>query len=59
MRIDLVKQLLRETDLPLPAISRRAGFSHVEYLSVAFKRVAGMPPGEFRKTQNSTSVLQK
>jgi LacI family transcriptional regulator len=40
-----------ETTLPLHAVADRAGFSYVEYLSVAFKRVVGVPPGEFRRSQ--------
>lgn len=54
-RIDRVKQLLLETSLPLQAVAERAGFSYVEYLSVAFKRVVGVPPGEFRKLQGATA----
>ncbi len=48
VRIDRVKQLLSETDLTLEAISNRAGFRHVEYLSYAFKRETGKPPGRYR-----------
>ena len=44
----LVKQLLTETDLPLEQIAERAGFPHVEYLSVAFRREVGVPPSRFR-----------
>jgi transcriptional regulator GlxA family with amidase domain len=43
-----VKQLLTETDLPLEQIAERAGFAHVEYLSVVFKKKAGLPPSRFR-----------
>jgi LacI family transcriptional regulator len=49
VRIDRVKQLLVETDLSLNLIAERAGFSYVEYMSVAFKRTVGMSPGEFRQ----------
>lgn len=55
-RIDRVKQLLLETTLPLQAVADRAGFSYVEYMSVAFKRVVGIPPGEFRQCQGITPV---
>ena len=48
VRLDRVKQLLTETDLPLEQIAERAGFPHVEYLSVAFRREVGMPPSQFR-----------
>jgi LacI family transcriptional regulator len=48
VQLDRVKQLLTQTDMPLEDISERAGFSHVEYLSVAFKREIGIPPSRFR-----------
>ena len=48
VRLNRVKQLLTETDLPLEQIAERAGFPHVEYLSVAFRREVGMPPSQFR-----------
>lgn len=48
-RLNRVRQLLRETELPLAAIAERAGFDHVEYLSVTFKRHFGVPPGRFRQ----------
>lgn len=47
-RIERVKRLLTETDLPLAAIAPKAGFRHVEYLSVAFKKQVGIPPSHFR-----------
>jgi len=48
VQVDRVKQLLTATDLPLEEISERAGFTHVEYLSVAFKREVGVPPSRYR-----------
>ncbi len=42
------KQLLEETDVPLKSIAERAGFKHVEYMSVVFKRQMGLRPGEYR-----------
>jgi LacI family transcriptional regulator len=48
VQLERVKQLLTQTDLPLEEIAERAGFAHVEYLSVAFKRETGMPPSKFR-----------
>lgn len=50
VKLNRVKQLLTETDLSLEQIAERAGFSHVEYLTVAFKREVGMPPSKFRST---------
>ncbi len=49
VQIKRVKQLLLETDLPLEAISHLAGFKHVEYMSVVFKRETAQTPGRFRR----------
>jgi LacI family transcriptional regulator len=53
LKLERVKELLTETDLTLVAIARRTGFAHDEYLSVAFKRVIGVPPSVFRNEQRS------
>ncbi len=47
-QIKRVMELLSDTELPLAAIAERAGFNHVEYMSVVFKRRAGLSPREFR-----------
>ena len=41
-------QLLVQTDLTLTEIADRTGFTHVEYLSVVFKKKMGVPPGQYR-----------
>ncbi|MDZ7618348.1 MAG: DNA-binding transcriptional regulator [Patescibacteria group bacterium] len=43
-----VEQLLRETDLPLTKIARRAGFNYVECMMKLFKRKTGKTPSEYR-----------
>jgi LacI family transcriptional regulator len=48
LQFERAKQLLTETSLPLAAVAERVGFRHAEYLSVAFKRRFGTPPGEYR-----------
>jgi len=48
VKLDRVKRLLSDTDLPLAAIAERTGFTHVEYLSVAFKRHEGVTASEYR-----------
>lgn len=50
LRIDRVKQLLIETDLPLSEIADRTGYQHDEYLSVAFRKATGIPPSRFRRS---------
>lgn len=54
VRINRVKQLLSETDLTLASIATKAGFRHVEYLTVAFKRSTGVTPTQFRKKNDSS-----
>jgi len=54
LRIDRVKQLLAETDLPLTEIASRTGFRHDEYMSVAFKKAVGLPPRNYRRIERAT-----
>jgi LacI family transcriptional regulator len=49
VRLRRAKQLLVETDLPLPAVAERSGFSHSEYLITAFRRATGTTPGAYRR----------
>jgi LacI family transcriptional regulator len=51
LRVQLkrAKQLLAETDLPLPDIAERAGFKHPEYFNAIFRLKAGISPGRFRR----------
>ena len=41
VRFERVRQLLRETRLPLTEVARRSGFRNAEYLSTAFRRTFG------------------
>lgn len=49
VRMNRVKELLRETDLTVPQIAERLGFEHSEYLGAAFKREIGVSPGEYKR----------
>lgn len=53
VRLDHVKRLLLATDLSLPAIADRTGFSHVEYLCSAFRKATGLTPGTFRNRSHN------
>lgn len=53
VQLGRVKELLRETDLSLAEIAHRAGFRHVEYLSVVFKKKVGVPPSAYRKNSRT------
>jgi len=48
-RLEKVRRLLIETDLPLSAIAERTGHPHVEVMVRAFQRQYGLPPGKFRQ----------
>lgn len=49
LRMDRVRKLLLETTLSLESIAHRCGFTHVEYMSSAFRKSTGMTPGAFRQ----------
>lgn len=48
VQMHAVKSLLSGTDWPLSRIAEKSGFSHPEYLHVAFKRHTGMTPRAYR-----------
>ena len=58
LKIDRVKQLLTETDLPLSTIAQRCGYQHDEYLSVAFKKVVGIPPRKYRQKDTAALIVK-
>jgi LacI family transcriptional regulator len=49
VRLNRVKDLLRDTDLSLYDITHKVGLRHVEYLSVWFKKATGLPPSDYRR----------
>jgi len=49
VRMNHVKELLRDTALTVHQIAERMGFEHSEYLGAAFRREVGLSPGEYRK----------
>lgn len=49
IRIESVVHLLAHTSLKIAAVAERAGFEHVEYMGVVFRKETGMTPGEYRK----------
>jgi LacI family transcriptional regulator len=48
VRLNRVKQLLKETDFSLSQIAEKVGLDHVEHLSRIFKIRTGMNPSAFR-----------
>ncbi len=49
VRLERIRQLLHDTDLPLQQVAELTGFAHTEYLSVFFKREVGETPGRYRR----------
>jgi LacI family transcriptional regulator len=58
-RIAHVAELLTSTDLTLPQIAERLGFSHSEYMSVMFKKHTGTSPGAYRRAANGAISRQE
>lgn len=51
IRINRLKELLKETDLSLLEIAEKTGFNHVSYLSYLFKRETGITPMTYRQSE--------
>jgi LacI family transcriptional regulator len=49
VRLERTKQLLADTDMPVPQVAAASGFGSREYLAYAFKQATGLTPREFRK----------
>jgi LacI family transcriptional regulator len=49
VRIERIKTLLLETDVPIKQIAARCGFSYVQYMTRAFRQATGQTPAEFRR----------
>lgn len=49
VRMSHAELLLRETSLTLQQIAARCGIESAEYLSTAFKKHSGIPPGQYRQ----------
>jgi LacI family transcriptional regulator len=54
IRLERVRQLLRETRLSMDEIARRSGFRNGEYLATAFRREIGTSPNEYRNSAGVT-----
>lgn len=54
-RIDLARELLRNSDLRLADIAAQLGFSDQAHLTRVFRRTCGLPPAAWRRVQRSQS----
>jgi LacI family transcriptional regulator len=48
-RVELAKNLLTTTDLPVSVIAERCGFQSNERLTVNFRASVGVPPATYRR----------
>jgi len=46
MRMERARQLLANTDQPMPQVAQASGFANAERLSVVFREEMGMTPTE-------------
>ncbi len=49
VRIEYAKELLLRTDLKMPFVAERCGYSYVERFTVSFKSNTGLTPSQYRK----------
>jgi len=57
-RLDLAKSLLSETNLPMPSIAARCGFSGARRLAVVFRQIVGATPTEYRAQTRAEGLSQ-
>lgn len=50
-RINRAAELLTNTDLDVADIGRRCGYNSVHYFIKAFKKMIGVPPGSYRRSE--------
>ncbi|MEO1615397.1 MAG: DNA-binding transcriptional regulator [Planctomycetota bacterium] len=51
LRLDRVKRMLVETELPVAEIAGRCGFENPEYMPVVFRRETGQTPSGYRRSK--------
>ncbi|MFA9478850.1 substrate-binding domain-containing protein [Phycisphaerales bacterium AB-hyl4] len=55
-RINQARELLVETDADMPSIATACGFANANHFSTVFRRLAGMPPTQYRKESRGQNV---
>jgi LacI family transcriptional regulator len=58
VQVSRITELLIETDYPLKRIAELTGFDYTEYMSVLFKRMTGLPPGEYREKMRDKAIVR-
>jgi AraC-like DNA-binding protein len=54
-RFHVAGRMLREPELPIAEIASRLGYANPTHFSRAFRRIAGVSPGSYRKAQTPAS----
>lgn len=49
VHLERARQLMADTDMPVPQVAAASGFGSREYLAYAFKQATGLTPREFRR----------
>lgn len=49
VRMDRARELLKTTDMTIPAVCAAVGYSDVKHFAVGFKKHTGLRPGEYRR----------
>jgi transcriptional regulator GlxA family with amidase domain len=49
VQLERAKQLLTETNLPVPDVARRCGFRYPTRFTDTFSKTFGRPPSEYRQ----------
>ena len=58
-RINVAKELLIKTNLPLSAVAEKAGFTDQFYFSKTFKKTTGMSPAQFREERMGSTYVSE
>lgn len=56
-RIETARRWLVESKVPFEKVARRSGFSSSEQLTLAFRKVMGVSPAEYRAVPHSTRLI--
>jgi AraC-like DNA-binding protein len=47
-RLERGRRILLETDLPIPQVASRCGFTYAHYFGRVFRKATGQSPSQFR-----------
>jgi transcriptional regulator GlxA family with amidase domain len=58
-RVERASLLLRDTSMNIDDIAEACGYADVYFFARQFRKIAGMPPGAWRRTVTSSPALRK